>query len=181
MNCAKDINKQYTNDFDKMAKFTASQHFVLHVKNAALLVLVVSSLFTVTEGWCSGCDEDDQICCGDVCIYGSGCSGYSCSSEWDCSSGETCCNNVCVNGSNCVGQYCSSSSDCILGEGCCSFKCKSGYAALDSLARQTVIAEVPGVFMNTVAEAHVVITTALSTLLFGSYLAQYLEHSSSFQ
>lgn len=54
-------------------------------------------------------------------------------------------------------------------------------AALDSLARQTVIAEVPGVFMNTVAEAHVVITTALSTLLFGSYLAQYLEHSSSFQ
>ncbi|XP_078371298.1 uncharacterized protein LOC144654935 [Oculina patagonica] len=112
-----------------MAKFTASQHFILYVKNAALLLLVVLSLFTLTEGWCSGC-EDDQICCGEVCIYGSKCSGYSCSSEWDCSTGETCCNNVCVNGTNCLGQYCSSSSDCSSGEDCCSMKCKSGYGCI---------------------------------------------------
>ena len=106
-----------------MARSAACKDFILHVKNVALLVFFVSSLFTVIEGSCDDC-KDYQTCCGDVCIDGSSC---YCSSDWDCSGGERCCSDACVNGSNCLGQTCSTDSDCSSGGSCCGMKCKYGY------------------------------------------------------
>ena len=111
-----------------MAQSTPSQNFLRRFKNAALLVLFVSSLFVdITKGRCIGCG-DGQTCCENVCIYGSNCLGYYCSSALDCATGENCCNSACVNGTSCLGQTCSSDSDCGFNEGpCCSSICTSGY------------------------------------------------------
>lgn len=114
-----------------MAKSAASKGFVFYVMDVALLALFASSLFAVSEGRCNNAYdcEDDQVCCSNVCVYGSSCLGYFCStgSYWKCSSGESCCNNVCVSGSNCLGQTCTFSADCGGGETCCNEKCTFGY------------------------------------------------------
>lgn len=111
-----------------MAKSSACKDFFFCVKDVVLLLLFASSLFKVSEGWCSDC-EDDQVCCSSVCFYTSSCLGLPCTtgSYMDCFLGESCCNNVCVNGSDCLGQSCSYSAECGMGETCCNSKCTSGY------------------------------------------------------
>ena len=112
-----------------MAKSSTFKDFFFCVKDIVLLLLFSSSLFKVSEGWCSGCG-DDQVCCNSLCIYGSSCLGFACTTGSymdNCPFGESCCNNVCVNGSDCLGQSCSYSTDCGEGEICCSGKCTFGY------------------------------------------------------
>ena len=111
-----------------MAKSSTYKDCFFCVKDVVLLLLFSSSLFKVSEGWCSGC-EDDQVCCNYVCIDGSSCLGFPCmtGSYIDCPFGESCCNSVCVNGSDCLGQSCSYSAECGMGETCCNRKCTSGY------------------------------------------------------
>ncbi|KAL9971882.1 hypothetical protein ACROYT_G018103 [Oculina patagonica] len=101
---------------------------VLTVKKViiTLLALFALSLVVAGDNLCDECHEDDQVCCNGDCFYGSNCLGLSCSSDSNCSLGESCCSNACVNGSNCLGQNCSSDSDCSSSESCCGEKCKSG-------------------------------------------------------
>lgn len=107
----------------------ATVHVALDVLTATkvtLLALVASSLVVLGDNLCDECRGDDQVCCNGDCFYGSSCLGLSCSSDLNCSRGESCCSNSCVNGSNCLGQNCSSDSDCSSSESCCDKKCKSG-------------------------------------------------------
>ena len=101
----------------------AHEAFVLAVTKVTLLALVTCNL---ADGSCDECRKDDQVCCSDDCINGSSCLGLSCSSDLNCSRGESCCSNVCVDQPNCLGRTCSSYSDCSSPkESCCSERCTS--------------------------------------------------------
>ncbi|KAL9972170.1 hypothetical protein ACROYT_G018426 [Oculina patagonica] len=66
---------------------------------------------------------------------GSTCVGQYCSSDSDCSSGESCCNGECKYSSDCFGYSCSSNSDCGSWESCCNGKCQySSDDCIDSTA-----------------------------------------------
>ena len=104
---------------------------VTKVSVAVLALLASSCIADADKNSCAECLKADQVCCSGSCVLGSSCLGLSCSSDLDCSSGESCCSSACVNGSNCVGQNCSSHSDCGSDESCCERKygpkkCKSG-------------------------------------------------------
>lgn len=60
-------------------------------------------------------------------------SGYKyCSSQYDCSYGDSCCSNRCVYGSDCLGHWCTDDSECRSRENCCDGICSDDDTCLTS-------------------------------------------------
>ena len=86
----------------------------------ALVLLMSVLLFCAYDvsGYCYSSHEcvagnytQNRTCCGGDCVNGSHC--FSCTSNSDCTLGNSCCESNCKPGeSSCIGYYCNSRSDC---------------------------------------------------------------------
>ncbi|XP_078356216.1 uncharacterized protein LOC144641030 [Oculina patagonica] len=113
--------------FDKQLNMTEFSFAILFRYAAMLIALIAFSLLAVSDGCTSksDCGVFNQVCCSNECVSSSNCIGRYCSSDSDCSSGESCCNKKCKSGVHCEGSSCSTDSDCGIPAwlNCCNGKC----------------------------------------------------------